>query len=166
MSWSRLYDSVFECAEPPETSIIEDDDALDAWLLDKKANEDGEKKAAKSKLPEKNHQENMTMLEGYYSEQCTCGASKHKVKGLGERPQHAADCSWGKYIYYTREEKDRIADQIYGRNPQAIKNIMNNEKDIIDNQGKVEEQHLRKRRSRMMLGMQYKQGKSGNVKKY
>ncbi len=32
-SWSRLYDNIGEAHEPPQDSIIKDDDALDGWLV-------------------------------------------------------------------------------------------------------------------------------------
>lgn len=32
LMWSRMYDSIMESAEPPELSVLEDDDMLDGWL--------------------------------------------------------------------------------------------------------------------------------------
>lgn len=40
MQWSSLYDSVHESMECPPDSIIEDDDALDGWLIVQKRNRD------------------------------------------------------------------------------------------------------------------------------
>lgn len=32
-NWSMLYDNIYECAEAPHEKIINDDDALDGWLI-------------------------------------------------------------------------------------------------------------------------------------
>ena len=32
-SWSRLYDNIGEAHEPPQDSVIKDDDAIDGWLV-------------------------------------------------------------------------------------------------------------------------------------
>ena len=32
-SWSRLYDNIGEAQEPPQDSVIKDDDAIDGWLV-------------------------------------------------------------------------------------------------------------------------------------
>ena len=36
ISWSRLYDSVAESHESPQDKIVEDDDALDGWLIEQR----------------------------------------------------------------------------------------------------------------------------------
>jgi hypothetical protein len=33
LMWSRMYDSIQEASEPPESFVIDDDDMLDGWLL-------------------------------------------------------------------------------------------------------------------------------------
>lgn len=33
LMWSKMYDSISEASEPPERTVIEDDDMLDGWLL-------------------------------------------------------------------------------------------------------------------------------------
>ena len=36
MSWSRLYDNIAEASEQPSDKIIEDDDAIDGWLIEQR----------------------------------------------------------------------------------------------------------------------------------
>ena len=36
MSWSRLYDNIAEASEQPSDQIIEDDDAIDGWLIEQR----------------------------------------------------------------------------------------------------------------------------------
>ena len=43
ISWSRLYDSVAESHESPQDKIIEDDDALDGWLIEQRRKRENEK---------------------------------------------------------------------------------------------------------------------------
>ena len=43
MAWSGLYDNIQESTEAPTDEIIEDDDALDGWLLIQKQNTDRDK---------------------------------------------------------------------------------------------------------------------------
>jgi hypothetical protein len=51
IGWSRLYDSINEHPEPPDDTVIEDDDLLDGWLIiedikrkEEKRQRDGEKR--------------------------------------------------------------------------------------------------------------------------
>ena len=43
ISWSRLYDSVAESHESPQDKIIEDDDALDGWLIEQRRKREKDK---------------------------------------------------------------------------------------------------------------------------
>jgi predicted nucleic acid-binding Zn finger protein len=43
LMWSRMYDSIQEASEPPESFVIEDDDMLDGWLLLQSSKNEGEK---------------------------------------------------------------------------------------------------------------------------
>ena len=49
--WSQLYDSVYDAYERPPNSVIEDDDALDAWLSEQ--SEKMEKETAKRDITKK-----------------------------------------------------------------------------------------------------------------
>ena len=43
VSWSRLYDSVAEAHEGPQDKIVEDDDALDGWLIEQRRKREKDK---------------------------------------------------------------------------------------------------------------------------
>jgi hypothetical protein len=43
LMWSRMYDSIQESSEPPESFVIDDDDMLDGWLLLQSSKDEGEK---------------------------------------------------------------------------------------------------------------------------
>lgn len=51
VSWSRIYDSIYESPESPEKEVIEDDDMLDGWLTyqSKKREKEKAKKAVSEK---------------------------------------------------------------------------------------------------------------------
>jgi hypothetical protein len=52
VSWSRMYDSVFESMDCPTYKIIEDDYALDGWFIQqRKKREDEQKESGKDNLP-------------------------------------------------------------------------------------------------------------------
>ena len=53
LDWTRLYDSISESAEPPEEPIINDDYALDGWLI--KQRNKRKKEATESKYSSLNH---------------------------------------------------------------------------------------------------------------
>lgn len=54
VSWSKLYDSVYAHPEAPHSSVIEDNDMVDGWLLlqKRKREEELEKRAAEDLVPE------------------------------------------------------------------------------------------------------------------
>jgi hypothetical protein len=43
IQWSSLYDNIAECPEAPPEDVIDDDDALDGWLIIQKRNRDKNK---------------------------------------------------------------------------------------------------------------------------
>ena len=63
MAWSGLYDSVGESHESPPDKVIEDDDALDGWLLVQKR--DRERDKAKSQAESKMSEKTMNADEVY-----------------------------------------------------------------------------------------------------
>jgi hypothetical protein len=153
--WSRVYDSVYEDPECPEADIIDDDEKLDDWLANRdiKRKEDKSSSTKDKKFKTGNdHHERMMILDGYYVEDCTCGALSERGKGLGEIRKHDDVCQYGTWRDYTREEKDEIAERIYGRNPAKIRGIMNSQQAAVEKRGTVEEHHLRDRKSREMIG--------------
>ena len=151
--WSRIYDSAYESTEKPEQSVIDDDDLFDEWLLNRSSN-DSKKTPGSQKI--KDHKEQMNIIDGYYIETCTCGVGDKKVKGLGERPRHASNCPYGTWKPYTQAEKDKIADQIYSKNNPKIRQILVEEQKNIEKHGLIKEQHLRGRKSRLIMGMNSK----------
>jgi hypothetical protein len=147
--WSRVYDSVFEDPNRPDQDVISDDDLLDEWLANRdldRAEKEKDLDVSKHKTT-KDHQEQMQVLDGYYVETCTCGASNVKVKGLGEKPMHAVDCPYGTWRRYTLQEKEELARQIYGRNTNRVRQLINSEQDAVESKGVIEEHHLRHRKS-------------------
>ncbi len=149
--WSRVYDSAFERPEPPSNEIVNDDDRFDNWLAEKDV-------GAKTKeSPTAQHQEEGRMIEGYFIDECYCGIkAKNKGRGLGERLPHQPHCSYGVWHQNTPEERAKVAERIYGRNNPAIRKFVNSELEHVDRKGLVEEQHLRGKKSREVLGLETK----------
>jgi hypothetical protein len=150
--WSRVYDSVYEDPNRPPDNVIEDDDELDEWLENREQDQDRSYNKQNPLDSVSQHAEVGVVLDGYYSEQCNCGVKKIKAKGHGERPRHAQNCPYGVYIQYTPEEKEAIANQIYGRNAPGTRKYMAKEQDKVESDRIVEEQKLRDKRSFMWLG--------------
>lgn len=152
--WSRIYDSAFESAEPPDEDIIKDDDLFDEWLADRDIQRRERRDEDTSRSKTSHHQEQGHILDGEYVEKCTCGIKKVNIgKGHGERLPHANNCLYGTWHQYTQEEKESRARRIYGRNPSNIRKILDSEHDRVLQQGVVEEQNLRGKKSRQLLGM-------------
>jgi len=151
--WSRVYDSAFEHPEPPDKDIVDDDDKFDQWL----ANRDLEKEETKKPNSTSHHQEQGYVLDGHYVDDCTCGAKeKNKGKYLGEKVPHAHDCPYGTWRQYTAAEKRAKAEQIYGRNSKRVRELIDREQENVLRTGIVEEQDLRDKKSRKLLGMNTK----------
>jgi len=149
--WSRLYDSVFEDPNRPPLSVIEDDDQLDEWLENK--NKESSKKSDNLDIKKANdHHENLKIIDGYYSNICICGIGNHKAKGLGEQRRHDDSCSWGRWIAYSQEEKDNMADKIFAMNTTKVQEVLHKEFDKIASSNLIEEQKLRDKKSRIALG--------------
>lgn len=148
--WSRVYDSAFEDTEPPELSVIKDDELFDQWL----SNKDLAMKDHKKQDKVSSAQEQGRMLDGTYIETCSCGAKQQNVgKYLGEKTRHADDCLFGTWHKYSPEEKETQAAKIYGRNTSNIRSIIDKEQESVLKRGLVEEQHLRGKTTRSALGM-------------
>ena len=147
--WSRIYDLAYESTEKPDEDVIQDDNKFDTWLQNR-SNEKADSDSAKRRgAPD--HHERGVVLDGYYVETCTCGVGAIKARGHGERPRHASDCSYGIYKKYTKEEKDKIADEIYGRNSSKIRQIQTHEQEMAT-KGAIDEKDLLNRKARMILG--------------
>lgn len=53
ISWTRMYDSIYESMETPAEAVIEDDIAIDGWfIVQRRQREDDRKENEKNKLPE------------------------------------------------------------------------------------------------------------------
>ena len=53
ISWTRMYDSIYESMETPSDSIIEDDYAIDGWfVVQRRKRDDDRKESEGNKLPE------------------------------------------------------------------------------------------------------------------
>ena len=151
--WSRVYDSAFETHEPPEDHVIQDDDLFDEWLADRDL-ERRDRGSNLNKSSTSDHQEQGAMLDGEYVEKCICGAKRANAgKGLGERLPHADNCLYGTWHQFTAAEKEERARRIYKRNSTRVREVLDREQDQVLNKGMVEEQNLRGKKTRSMLGM-------------
>lgn len=156
--WSRVYDNAFESGERPDQDILDHDDKFDAWFQAKIEDREERKlnNGKRASLGEKSvvdhHHERGVILDGYYSEDCVCGAIDMKGGGLGESYRHSQSCSYGVFINYSEKEKEEIADQVYSRNSKSIRSHVNFEQEYVADVGAIQEQHLRNRRGRMILG--------------
>lgn len=157
--WSRVYDQVFEDPNRPDQDVIEDDDKLDDWLanktLERKELKSGEQKKSKHKTAG-DHHERIQMLDGEYVEDCTCGALEERGPGLGMSRRHDPSCLWGTWRAFSAEEKAELAERFYGRNQKRIRDLINKEMEVVADNKMMQEQDLRKKRSRMILGSQHK----------
>lgn len=150
--WSRVYDSALESTEPPSIDIINDDEKFDDWLANRDL--DRKEKHESKGAGHKEHQERIQMLTGEYSDACNCGAKDKNVgKGLGERMQHLTTCPYGTFRYYSQQEKEQIARKTYSRNSDRVRTILEQEQQAVIENGLVEEQHLRGKKTRHILGM-------------
>lgn len=158
--WSRIYDSVFEGTEPPDLEIINNDDKFDEWLLNKELNSKDDKNSSSRS---EHHQEQMHVLDEVYIEQCTCGAKEfNKGKYLGEKKRHDNSCLFGTKRRLSSLEKQEIANRIYGRNSKQVRSIVNKEQELSSQAGAIDEKDMRKKQTRLMLGMK---SKAFNAKK-
>jgi len=150
--WSRVYDSAFESTEPPSMEIINDDEKFDEWLANREISE--KEKHNESRISTKDHQERMQVLDGEYSEICNCGAKAKNIgKGLGERMQHTNVCPYGTFKRYSYDEREKIAKQMYARNSDRVRTLLEQEQQAVIANGEIEEQHLRGTKTRHVLGM-------------
>jgi hypothetical protein len=150
--WSRVYDSAFESAEPPDADVIDDDDLFDDWLAtrDLERNDSHHNKRTSAD----HHNEQGHVLDGEYIEKCVCGSKKRNIgKGLGEKTPHAEHCSYGIWRSFSKEEKEERARRVYGRNSTTVRKILDSEQDRVLQKGEIEEQDLRGKKTRSMLGM-------------
>jgi hypothetical protein len=160
--WSQIYDSAFEAMEPPSDNVINNDKLFDSWLDEqsKKRKQENKKSEFEKKLDKQkgNGQEVGFSTDGYYSEECTCG-----VKNMKERRGHlhATSCPYGVFIYYNEQKSQEVADEIQSANPDAIRKLLADEQRRLadSNIDGIEEQNLRKDKSRSALGMNTKMHK-------
>jgi hypothetical protein len=148
--WSRVYDLAFESTDRPDDEIIQDDIKFDTWLQNRSNEKTDSMDAKKRGIPD--HHEQGVVLDGYYIDTCSCGVGTAKSKGHGEKPRHASDCQFGIYKRYTREEKDKIADEIYGRNGPKVRAIQTQEQNTVASVGLIDEKDLVNKKARIMLG--------------
>jgi hypothetical protein len=154
--WSRLYDLAYEQQERPSEEVIENDDKFDIWLqnhLEAKAEKrNGGKSDSSKKKGAADHHETGKILNGYYDEDCSCGAINSKGRGLGEAMPHTTSCNFGVFVPYSEEEKRSIADGVYDKNPKRIRDQILRDQENTADRGMVEEHHLRGNKARMVLG--------------
>jgi len=160
--WSRIYDSAFESTERPSEDIIEDDEKFDIWFQNRLEEREEKKlnKGRTSKLGQRtavgDHHERGVMIDGYYNDDCTCGAIEFKGRGLGESKRHDNSCTYGVFVHYSDEEKRSMAEQVYGKNNSKIRKYVNDEQERVADRGLVEEHKLRTKQNRILLGSDQK----------
>jgi len=117
--WSQVYEAVGEAAEPPPRDVVENDEEFDKWL-EKNARKQ-EKKKQKSFLGlNKPGNEQFVVIDGYYDDE-------------------------GYWQEHTTEEKQRIADNIYGCNNPMIRRMqLEGHRRLKDMGGQARETELRK----------------------
>ncbi len=148
--WSRVYDLAYESTEKPDEDVIQDDQKFDLWLQNRNVDKNDSAEAKNRNIPD--HHERGVILDGYYVETCVCGVGDVKVRGHGERPRHASICQYGQYRRYTKEEKDKIADEVYNRNSPRIRQIQTQEQNIVARVGNIDEKDLLNKKARITLG--------------
>lgn len=153
--WSQIYDSAFESMEPPTDEVVDDDEQFDKWL--EKQSEKRKQERAQAAMNRKTKdlpegQEVGMMVDGFYSENCTCGIKEQKNSRLAK---HANSCPYGVFIYYHTNKRNKQAEEIQASNPDNIRRMLAGEqKRLADVKHPVEEQHLRRDpATRAALGM-------------
>jgi len=95
--WSQVYDAVTQAAEPPPRDVIEDDEAFDKWLKQNARKQETRKKKGFLGL-NKPGNEQFVVIDGYYDDE-------------------------GYWHEHTEEQKQKIADDIYGCNTPMIRRM-------------------------------------------
>jgi len=150
--WSRVYDSAFEGVDCPDEHILNDDDKFDDWLVSRDKERQEKSTAAKRPHASFRHQEQIVILDGDYIETCTCGTGHQKGVPLGRRTLHGEGCKFGVWRPYSEQEKEEVANQVYGRNNAHMRKHLDKEQDKVMRKGVVNEQNLRNQHSRKIMG--------------
>lgn len=90
LSWSSFYDNISESADPPTDEVIEDDMALDGWLVvqSRKRKEDNKRREAEKLLPKNNQNAGELFIIGKSKEELeqimslNDGYGKHAISSL------------------------------------------------------------------------------------
>lgn len=119
--WAQVYDSAIEAYEPPPNFVIDDDEKFDKWLEEKSHEREKDSVRKHYKLDDSSNNEHFKVIDGEYDKD-------------------------GYWRPYDKEEKDRIADAIYGQNAPMIRSMQRVTKRRLNKtEGTpVEEQHLRR----------------------
>ena len=157
--WSQVYDSAYESLEPPTDDVVADDKLFDAWLEEQheKRKQKNAEKAIDRKLKNApDGQEVGVMVDGYYSDKCTCGVKEMKDKRFH---RHASSCPFGVFMYYPKnhDKKNKEVEAIQSANPEYVRKLLGKEQELISKKGDIAEQDLRRdESSRATLGMSTK----------
>jgi len=117
--WSQLYEALNEAADPPPRDVVEDDEAFDKWL-EKHARKHEKKKQKEYFGLNKPGNEQFVVIDGYYDDE-------------------------GYWHEHTAEEKQKIADSIYGCNSPLIRRMqVEGHRKLQDMGGQARETELRK----------------------
>jgi hypothetical protein len=177
--WSQVYDSAFESMEPPSDEVLEDDNLFDRWLDDQHQKRKAERKKTefdkKVKHLTKEGQEVALPVQGFYSDDCTCGVKDEaRDRGADKRGHiHDPRCPYGVFMYYDQSAVEQKIEDVQSANPTSIRKLLAGEQKRLAESGDlVPEQQLRsndKTRAALGMGTTYKgagdnQGKAGRAR--
>lgn len=154
--WSQIYDSAYEAMEPPTDEQIADDKLFDDWLdvqAEKRKQAKNKAELDKKLSKTKDGQEVGMTVNGFFSNECTCGI---KEKGREARlARHANSCPNGVFFYYDENNKKKLqeVEQIQSANPEHVRKLLAREQEYVAKKGVVQEQDLRRDDTRAVLGM-------------
>ena len=154
--WSQIYDSAFESMEPPTDEVVSDDKLFDEWLeaqAEKRKQANAKANLDKKTKDLKDGQEVGMMVDGFYSEKCTCGVKEMKNARLHK---HAPSCPYGVFLYYQGDskKKQKEVESIQAANPEHVRKLLAKEQETVAKKGVVAEQDLRRDdATRAALGM-------------
>lgn len=159
--WSQVYDSAYESMDAPSDEVIDDDKLFDRWLEEQnqKRKQDSKQSAFNKKVSHltQKGQEAGFNVQGEFCETCTCGIKEQADARGADKRGHAHDpsCSYGVYLYYSKDKKAAKIEEIQSANPERTRRVLANEQKRLARMGVegVEEQHLRGDKTRGALGL-------------
>ena len=170
--WSQVYDSAFESMDAPSDEVVEDDNLFDRWLDEQHQKRKQERKKSNfdkkvNKLT-KDGDEIGFNVQGKFCEECSCGVlSEAQARGDDKRGHiHNPSCSYGVFLYYGKDEKMRVVEEVQSANSERTRMVLGNEQKRLSAMSAegAEEQKLRGDKTRIALGLSTKVHGPGEYK--